>query len=52
MVYLDAEPFVPLQLASYWCLVLKLQLGSITHSPLSALHLVLTLVGDTLAAYE
>ena len=30
MVYLD----VPLLLASYWCLVLKLQLGSVVHSPL------------------
>ena len=30
--YLDAEPFVPLLLASYWCLVLKLQLGSVAHS--------------------
>ena len=36
LVYLDAEPFVPLLLASYWCLVLKLQLGSVTHSPLLA----------------
>jgi len=34
IVYLDAEPFVPLLLASYWCLVLKLQLGSAAHSPL------------------
>src|SRR6218665_2494231 len=34
LVYLDAEPFVPLLLASYWCLVLKLQLGSVAHSPL------------------
>src|SRR6218665_2281452 len=39
LVYLDGEPFVPLLLASYWCLVLKLQLGSVTHSPLLALHL-------------
>ena len=31
LVYLDAEPFIPLLLASYWCLVLKLQLGSVTH---------------------
>src|SRR6218665_3023164 len=28
LVYLDGEPFVPLLLASYWCLVLKLQLGA------------------------
>src|SRR6218665_1503765 len=35
LVYLDAEPFVPLLPASYWCLVLKLQL-SIAHSPLLA----------------
>ena len=34
LVYLDAEPFVPLLLASYWCLVLKLQLVSVAHSPL------------------
>ena len=34
LVYLDGEPFVPLLLASYWCLVLKLQLGSVAHSPL------------------
>ena len=34
LVYLDGEPFVSLLLASYWCLVLKLQLGSVTHSPL------------------
>src|SRR6218665_1166967 len=32
--YLDGEPFVPLLLASYWCLVLKMQLGSVVHSPL------------------
>src|SRR6218665_266951 len=25
---------IPLLLASYWCLVLKLQLGSVAHSPL------------------
>src|SRR6218665_3802409 len=36
LVYLDAEPFVPLLPASYWCLVLKLQLGSVAHSPLLA----------------
>src|SRR6218665_1028476 len=36
LVYLDAEPFVPLLPASYWCLVLKLQLGSVAHSPFSA----------------
>src|SRR6218665_2453862 len=36
LVYLDAEPFVPLPPASYWCLVLKLQLGSVAHSPLLA----------------
>ena len=34
LVYLDGEPFVPLLLASYWCLVLKLQLASVAHSPL------------------
>src|SRR6218665_1429951 len=36
LVYLDGKPFVPLLLASYWCLVLKLQLhvGSVAHSPL------------------
>src|SRR6218665_3023162 len=34
LVYLDGEPFVLLLLASYWCLVLKLQLGSVAHSPL------------------
>src|SRR6218665_2734301 len=34
LVYLDGEPFVPPLLASYWCLVLKLQLGSVAHSPL------------------
>src|SRR6218665_3084839 len=35
LVYLDGEPFVPLLLASYnWCLVLKLQPGSVAHSPL------------------
>src|SRR6218665_147430 len=43
LVYLDGEPFVPLLLASYWCLVLKLQLRSVTHSPLLALHLEWTL---------
>src|SRR6218665_3839695 len=32
VVYLDAEPFVPLLLPSYWCIVLKLQLGSVAHS--------------------
>src|SRR6218665_398209 len=36
LVYLDGEPFLPLLLASYWCLVLKLQLGSVMHSPLLA----------------
>src|SRR6218665_1043196 len=36
LVYLDAEPFVLLLPASYWCLVLKLQLGSVAHSPLLA----------------
>src|SRR6218665_1084143 len=36
LVYPDAEPFVPLLPASYWCLVLKLQLGSVAHSPLLA----------------
>src|SRR6218665_3307086 len=36
LVYLDAKPFVPLLPASYWCLVLKLQLGSVAHSPLLA----------------
>src|SRR6218665_2302953 len=34
LVYLDAEPFVPLLPTSYWCLVLKRQLGSVAHSPL------------------
>ena len=34
LVYLDGEPFVPLLLASYWCLVLKRQLGNVAHSPL------------------
>src|SRR6218665_1400513 len=34
LVYLDGKPFVPLLLASYWCLVLKRQLGSVAHSPL------------------
>src|SRR6218665_1773070 len=34
LVYLEGEPFVPLLLASYWCLVLKMQLGSVGHSPL------------------
>src|SRR6218665_233781 len=34
LVYLNGEPFIPLLLASYWCLVLKLQLGSFAHSPL------------------
>src|SRR6218665_3341133 len=36
LVYLDAEPFVLLLPASYWCLMLKLQIGSVTHSPLLA----------------
>jgi len=31
LVYLDG---VPMLLASYWCLMLKLQLGSVVHSPL------------------
>src|SRR6218665_1690638 len=34
LIYLDGEPFVPLLLASYWYLVLKLQLGSVVLSPL------------------
>src|SRR6218665_3917224 len=34
LVYLDGEPFVLLLLARYWCLVLKLQLGSVSYSPL------------------
>jgi len=34
LVYLDGEPFAPLLLASYWCLMLLLQLGSVAHSPL------------------
>ena len=46
LVYLDAEPFVPLPPASYWCLVLKLQLGSIAHSPLLPLHLEWTPLGN------
>ena len=35
LVNLDGGPFVPLLVVSYnWCLVLKLQLGSVAHSPL------------------
>src|SRR6218665_631165 len=34
LVCLDGEPFVPLLLASYWCLVLKRQLSNVAHSPL------------------
>src|SRR6218665_1291738 len=34
LVYLDGEPFVPQLLVSYWCLALKLQLGSVAHCPL------------------
>ena len=34
LIYLHGEPFVLLLLASYWCLVLKLQLGSVAQSPL------------------
>src|SRR6218665_2882196 len=46
LVYLDAEPFVPLLLASYWCLALKLQLSSVAHSPLLVLHLKWTPLGN------
>src|SRR6218665_3109920 len=34
LVYLDGGPFVPLLLASYWCLVLQLQLGNVVYFPL------------------
>ena len=34
LVYLDGEQFVLLLLASYWCLVLKRQLGNVALSPL------------------
>src|SRR6218665_2500012 len=34
LVYLDGELYDPLLLASYWYLVLKLQLGSVADSPL------------------
>src|SRR6218665_2604656 len=34
LVYLADEPFVPLCLASSWCLMLLLQPGSAKHSPL------------------
>ena len=33
-VVTHGEPFVPLLLASYWCHLLLLQLGSVVHSPL------------------
>src|SRR6218665_3798661 len=43
---LDGESIVPLLLASYWCLVLKLQLGSVAHSPLLVPHLESTPLGN------
>jgi len=46
LVYLDGEPFVPLLIASYWCLMLKLQLGSVVHFPLLVHHLEWTSLGN------